>query len=87
MPWLDVFFQREPALDDAEERLGMPDELEATSLRHHTERCALRWILSYRSSKSNNAQLRQLKIVGFLILIVMILTSNPATKILEKFIG
>jgi hypothetical protein len=87
MPLLDVILGCEPAFDRAEEDLGKPDELEATSLSHHINRCALRWSMSYRASRSNSAQLRQLRFFMVILAILLVLTSNPATKILEKIFG
>ena len=68
MNWLDVLLGREQSLNQAEEELGKPDEVEATNLSYHVHRCAARWILSFRMSRSNNSQLMQLRLLVFILL-------------------
>lgn len=84
MNWIDVILGREPALDQAEEDLGKPDELEAASLPHHVDRCAKRWSLSYRLSRSNHAQLAQVRLFLAILIIFMAANSPIGAKIVER---
>lgn len=78
---LDVLLGREPKLDDAEENLGKPDEQEAKDLKYHVSRCALRWIMSYRMSRSNNVQIAQTRMLLIIAIMVEVLTSAPAMRV------
>jgi hypothetical protein len=80
MNLVDVFLGRAPSLEEAEEELGKPEMAEATDLKLHTERCAKRWLFSYRASKANSAQLAQLRLILLVMGITMLLTQPPIAK-------
>ncbi len=68
MSLLDVVLGRELSVDNAEETLGKPDDVEAHDLAYHVQRCAARWVMSYRLSRANNYQIAQ---VRFLVVVVI----------------
>lgn len=82
MNFWGVLVGRETTLDDAEENLGKPDEAEADDLRYHVSRCAMRWILSYRMSRSNNTQIAQVRLILILAIALEVTTSKPGWGIL-----
>lgn len=86
MTLIDVFMGKAPALEAAEEDLGRPEEAEAIDLNLHVERCAKRWLYSYRASKANCAQLAQLRLILLVMAIAEILTQPPVAKFVAEHI-
>lgn len=88
MGFLDLILGRTKfRLDEAEEELGKPDKAEAHDLPLHVSRCALRWALSYRQSKDNNAQLAQQRVFIILILVIEAARSTGAADWLKLAIS
>lgn len=85
MSILDVLLGRPISLDEAEEALGRPEKEEATDLSLHVSRCAKRWALSYRASRSNSAQLSQIRFFLILVGLLMVLNWPPAQKLIATF--
>lgn len=84
---LELIMGREPALDQAEEDLGKPDEAEAHDLPMHVGRCAMRWRMSYRLGKYNGAQLAQIRVLLLIVIVYLVLTSEPAAHFLARLLG
>lgn len=78
---IDAFLGRAPSIDEAEEELGRPDTIEMLDLKVHVERCAKRWIMSYRASKHNSTQLTQIRIILLMMILYGVLTSPHWEKI------
>lgn len=77
MSLVDVILGRSPTLDEAEEALGRPLEAEELDLSLHVQRCAQRWAMSYRASKSNSVQLAQIRLILLVVAVVAAAYSPP----------
>jgi hypothetical protein len=86
MNLLDVILGKEPSLNDAEESLGKPDHMEADNLSYHVEKCATRWVLSYRMSRTNNAQIAQVRLFVVALLVLEAARTAGLTDWLKIFI-
>jgi hypothetical protein len=83
---LDAILGRTPQLEEIEEELGKPDTAESYDLNLHVERCARRWLFSYRASKSNSAQLAQLRLILLIFAASLFVIQPPIAKwIVEHF--
>jgi hypothetical protein len=74
-------------LDDLEEMLGRPEEIEETNLPFHVGRCALRWKHTHRSVKTLARSVADLRVMLILTLFLSMLNfgGRAAVALLSLF--
>lgn len=87
MNLIDVIVGRASSIDDAEEELGKPDDMEAKDLPLHVYRCGKRWALSYRLSRNNSAQLAQIRVLLAIAGVIGVVDSPPGQKLWALLFG
>ena len=79
---LGIFIWNGGGLSDEEMALGMPDEAEAKNLRHHTQKCALRFRMFSKKMGEQGKQLNQIQLILILVGSYLVLVSEPAKNVI-----
>ena len=80
-------FNRSNRSDDDEILLGTPDMAEAQSLERHVERCAMRYRLFSRRLIEQGKSVTQIKVLVYILLAVVLLSSKPAMEVFKTVLA